>query len=323
MTETADWYRRFAAQDAHGVSPLYEKWALAIADDTEVLGLLEQLPLQKRQPNLLFGVARLLGAPEAPWREFREWLLENWAEVARETASRSTQANEPGRCAAMLPVLGLLEGPLALVDIGAAAGLCLYPDRYAYRYDDRPVLGNSPLVLECVTSGGVPVPPRLPQVVSRVGVDRDPMLVDRPDDLLWLETLIPPEGEERRQRLRAALEIAKTDPPTMFEADAIAGLAVAAAGTRPGARLVVVTMGVLVYLPYAERMRLVEAIRDLGCDWVSLEAPQVLPETAAQLTGPVLPDARFVLALNGRPVALTAPHGGRLHWLGDASEGAR
>ncbi|MDQ4138665.1 MAG: DUF2332 domain-containing protein, partial [Actinomycetota bacterium] len=279
MTETADWYRRFAAQDARGASPLYEEWARAVADDYQVLDLLEELPLQKRQPNLVFGVARLLGAPEAPWPAFRAWLVDGWSEVAREAASRSTQANEPGRCAAMLPALGLLDGPLALVDVGAAAGLCLYPDRYAYRYDDRPVLGKSALVLECATSGGVPVPMRLPDVVSRVGVDRDPLLVDRPDDMRWLETLVPPERAERRERLRAAVEIARTDPPIMFEADAIPGLAVAAAGTRPGARLVVITAGVLVYLPYAERMRFVQAVRDLGCDWIALEAPGVLPDT--------------------------------------------
>jgi hypothetical protein len=235
MTETADWYRRFGAQDARGASPLYEEWALAVADDPDVLGLLEELPLQKRQPNLVFGVARLLGAPDAPWPEFRAWLVDGWSEVAREAASRSTQANEPGRCAALLPALALLDGPLALVDIGAAAGLCLYPDRYAYRYDDRPVLGDSALVLDCATSGGVPVPDRLPEVVSRVGVDRDPLLVDRPEDMRWLETLIPPERVERRKRLRAAVRIAQADPPAMFEADAIAGLAVAAAG-RPAGR---------------------------------------------------------------------------------------
>lgn len=315
MTETADWYRRFAARDARGASPLYEQWALALAEDAEVLGRLDELPLQKRQPNLVFGVARLLGAPEAPWPAFREWLLGEWSEVAREAASRSTQANEPGRCAAMLPALAQLDGPLALVDIGAAAGLCLYPDRFAYRYDDMPVLGESPLVLDCATSGGVPIPERLPEVVSRVGVDRDPLLVDRPEDMLWLEMLIPPERSERRKRLRAAVRIAQADPPAMFEADAIAGLAVAAAGTRQGARLVVITMGVLVYLPYAERMRFVRAVRELDCDWISLEAPQVLPDTAARLRTEPHPDARFVLALNERPLALTAPHGGRLHWL--------
>ena len=42
---------------------------------------------------------------------------------------RSTQTNEAGRCAALLPVLALLPQPLALLEVGTSAGLCLFPDR--------------------------------------------------------------------------------------------------------------------------------------------------------------------------------------------------
>jgi hypothetical protein len=322
MVRTADWYRRFAAEDARGASPIYEEWALGVAGDQSVMALIEQLPLQKRQPNLIFAVSRLLGAPEAGWPEYRQWLLREWQEVAREASSRSTQTNEPGRCAAVLPVLAGLEGPLALLEIGAAAGLCLYPDRYAYRYGSGPVLGRgtdstSSLVLNCQTSGAVPVPDRLPVVSSRIGVDLDPLLLDRPDDMLWLETLLWPEQHERRARLRKAIEIARQSPPVLLQADAIAGLEVGAAATPPGSRLVVLTTGVLVYLPRAERERFVKAVRELDCAWVSLEGVNVLPDTAARLRVPVPAETRFVVALDGIPVALTAPHGTRLHWLGD------
>jgi hypothetical protein len=227
------------------------------------------------------------------------------------------QTNDPRRCAALLPVLAALEGPLALIDIGASAGLCLYPDRYAYRYDARPVLGDSAVVLDCATSGGVPVPGRLPEIALRIGVDRDPLLLDRAADLRWLETLLWPEQHERRTLLRAALEVAREDPPAMFEADAIPGLAVAAAGVPPGVRPVVVTAGVLVYLPRAERLRFLEAVRALGCDWLALEAPGMLPDTAARLRVPAGRDAPFLLALNERPLAFTSPHGTRLHWLAE------
>jgi hypothetical protein len=318
MTETAEWYRRFGEADARGVSPLYEEWALAIAEDEEVLGLLEQLPLQQRSPNIVFAVARMLGAPESAWPDFRRWLVGFWSEVSHEARSRSVQTNDPRRCAAILPLLAMLDGPLALLDIGASAGLCLYPDRYAYRYDDRPVLGDSAVLLECVTSGGVPVPNRLPDIAFRVGVDRDPLLVDRPDDMRWLESLLWPEQLDRRALLRAALAIARTDPPTMYEADAIAGLAVAAAGIPRDVRPVVITTGVLVYLPRAERMRFLEAVRAAGLDWIALEAPGMLPASAARLRVPARADARFLLTLNERPVAFTSPHGTRLHWLGDA-----
>ena len=46
--------------------------------------------------------------------------------------ARSTQTNEHGRCAALLPVLAGLPEPLALLEVGASAGLCLLPDFYAY-----------------------------------------------------------------------------------------------------------------------------------------------------------------------------------------------
>jgi hypothetical protein len=42
--------------------------------------------------------------------------------------SRSTQTNEPARCATLLPVLAQLPQPLALNEVGASAGLCLLPD---------------------------------------------------------------------------------------------------------------------------------------------------------------------------------------------------
>jgi hypothetical protein len=41
----------------------------------------------------------------------------------------------------LLPVLTALPQPLALLEDGASAGLCLYPDRYAYRYGEH---GSAP-----------------------------------------------------------------------------------------------------------------------------------------------------------------------------------
>ncbi len=59
----ADLYADFAGREAHGVSPAYERLSLAVSRDEELRALLETLPPAKRQPNLLFGVVRLLGGP--------------------------------------------------------------------------------------------------------------------------------------------------------------------------------------------------------------------------------------------------------------------
>ena len=69
----------------------------------------------------------------------------------------ATQTNEPARCAALLPLLARFPGPLTLIEVGASAGLCLHPDRYAYDYAGHRVGGPSPVTLTC---GGVAVPIR-------------------------------------------------------------------------------------------------------------------------------------------------------------------
>jgi hypothetical protein len=58
------------------------------------------------------------------------------------------------------------------------------------------------------------------------------------------------------------------------------------------------------------------------CDyWVSNEGPDVLPDVAARAPGQPRRD-RFLLAVNGAPVAWTDPHGAALEWIGEASRAA-
>ena len=89
----------------------------------------------------------LYGVP-ADVAELRAWVRRDPEQVRGVMRSRATQTNEAARCAALLPLLGLLDGPLALIEVGASAGLCLYPDRYSYDYDGRPV-GADPARSTC------------------------------------------------------------------------------------------------------------------------------------------------------------------------------
>jgi hypothetical protein len=320
--ETADWYRRFGELEARGNSPIFEQWALGVATDDDILALLETLPLQKRQPNLVFACARLLGAPVGDYAALRSWLLANWTAVADEAQKRSTQTNEPRRCATLLPALALLPGPLALLEVGASAGLCLYPDRYSYRYDGGDILdpaaGRSSVLLESATTDNAPVPTALPDIVWRAGIDTNPLDVRNDDDMLWLETLLWPEQHERRQRLQAAVEIARADPPRLVRGDAIDALAGLVAEAPDEATLVIVASAVLVYLVAADRARFVDTVAATGADWISLEGYGALPAVAAAMPGE-LPEGngkgRFVLALNQKPLAWTGPHGQFLDWI--------
>ncbi|WP_394769883.1 DUF2332 domain-containing protein [Lacisediminihabitans sp.] len=323
MRDTASWYRTFGEVEARGQSAIYEEWALSVSEDAPVLALIDQLPLQKRQPNLVFACSRLLGAPEGPYAGFRDWLVHHWPSVAAETAHRSTQTNEARRCASLLPALAMIPGPLALLEVGASAGLCLYPDRYSYRYDGgeplHPSDGPSTVLLECATNGLVPVPTRLPEIAWRAGIDLAPLDVSDAGDTLWLQTLVWPEQHERRDRLRAAIAIARLDAPRLVRGDAIDALPALAAEAPAGATLVVVASAVLVYLPAPERMRFVETVRALGVDWVSLEGVGGLPAVQAAIPADGGPPGRFVLALNERPLAWTGPHGQSLDWFAGES----
>src|SRR6266498_1914223 len=171
----------FAEREARGVSSTYERLSLAVARDDEVLALLGTLPPAKRQPNLLFGVVRLLGGPVDDPAAFHEFTVRNWPAVEAELRIRATQTNEAGRCALLLPVLAALPQPLALLEVGTSAGLCLYPDRYTYRYNDDMVGSDGP-VLECTATGMVP-PTGLPAVVWRAGLDLNPLDVTDPADV--------------------------------------------------------------------------------------------------------------------------------------------
>jgi hypothetical protein len=123
FAETADRYRRFAEIEARGRSPLYER--LCIANDRELLRLLLELPKERRQPNLLLAAMRFLYGTPGDWFRFRELLANEWGAVRAIMLGRSTQTNEPARCAVLLPLLVRLPQPLALLEVGASAGLCL------------------------------------------------------------------------------------------------------------------------------------------------------------------------------------------------------
>jgi hypothetical protein len=314
QSPTAEVYRRFAQLEARTVSPVFFDWASSIAEDRDVLDLIASLPRHKRQPNLVFAAARLKGAPVGPYAGFRLWLLAHWAEVQPVVLERSTQTNEAGRCAVLLPVLSRLEGPLALIEAGASAGLCLFPDRYSYRYStgDKivsldPAAGPSAVELSCEIDAAS-VPERLPEIVSRAGVDLNPLDVRDPSQAEWLETLIWPEHGDRRIRLRAAAAVASVDPPTLLRGDLIETIPKLVAEAPRGATVVVFHSAVLVYLEPERRAQFVELMRSMTeVTWVSNEGERVLPAVAEQLTAPAR--GRTVVAVNGRPRALVGPHG--------------
>ena len=246
-------YAAFAAREARGVSPSYERLSLAVSRDDEVLSLLGGLPPAKQQPNLLFGAVRFLGGPVGDPAAFHRYVVANWPVIEAEMRTRATQTNEAGRCAILLPVLAGLPQPLALLDVGASAGLCLYPDRCSYRYGDHQIGGGDPL-LDCAATG-MPLPAGRPEVVWRAGLDLNPLDVSNPADLAWLDALIWPEHAHRRARLRAAAALAAAEPPRLVRGDLVNDLPALAARAPAGATLVVFHTSVLYQVPRRDGRR--------------------------------------------------------------------
>jgi hypothetical protein len=312
----AERYRRFARLEARGKSPLYERLCEGVADDRELLGFLATQPADKRQPNLLLAAVRHRFGTPPDYAAFRAAVLGQPAELAAELAVRRTQTNEPGRCAALLPVLAALPQPLALLEVGAAAGLCLLGDRYAYAYGPRRV-GAAEVVFPCAPLGPVPVPERPPEVAWRAGIDLDPIDLGDADAVAWLEALVWPEERDRLDRLRAAVAIARRDPPRVVAGDLVERLQAVADEAPAGATLVVFHTAVLAYLAPARRAAFAEAVRALpGAVWIANEAPGVV--ASAPDGAPTAPAAsHFVIARDGRaPLARCDPHGRWLQWLG-------
>ena len=313
----AERYRRFA-EEARGRSPLYERLALGVAGDRGLLELLERLPPAKQQPNLLFAAVQYLAGPQPDLDAFRSFVLGHADEVVATMAAHRTQTNEAGRCALLLPLLAALPGPLALVEVGASAGLCLLPDRYAYDYGGT-ILGDpaSPVRLSCQPYGPVPIPATPPEVVWRRGIDLSPVDLGDPDAVRWLESCVWPDQPHRLARLRAAMAVARTDPPLVVPGDLLDQVGPVVAQAPAGATVVVFHAAALVYLPPPDRRRFAALMAELPAVWLSAEGSGVVPALAARLGRAPTPDPAVFLIGKGpsRLLALADPHGAWLRWL--------
>lgn len=309
-------YRAFADREASGVSPTYETYANSTAGNTDLLNQLLKLPDGKQQPNLLFAATRhAVGLPDESV-DFANYVLASWEAVRPVILSRSTQTNEPGRCACILPVLAQIDGPLAIIEVGAAAGLCLFPDRYGYDYG-RAVLNaqeaDAP-VFPCEVSPETPVPASHPQIVWRAGLDLNPLDVCAEDDVNWLKTLVWPEQTERLSRLEAAIAVAQRNPPRIVAGDLLKETKALAAQAPSDACLVIFHTAVLNYVGPEVRKEFANFVEDIGAEWIANEGAHVLPDVAPETVLGDRPGA-FMLSRNGRAIARTGPHGQFINWL--------
>lgn len=241
-------FRRFAREECRGYCPVYERVCTALADDAEVLALVDGARPGVPRPNILLAAARYLALGDAehgawghlvaanacpdddPWPSFRDLVLGRAARVRELVATRGVQTNEVGRSALLGPALGVaarLAGtPIGLLEIGCSAGLNVHWDRYRAEYPAHGAWGpeDSPVRLRCEVRGAPPPLAPLADVAWRLGVDREPVDVRDDDDALWLRALVWPGQADREARLLAAIALARRDPPPVTRGDALEDL---------------------------------------------------------------------------------------------------
>jgi hypothetical protein len=309
----ADRYTAFATDEARGAS-------LGVAASPPLLDFLLTLPSPRRQPNLFLAAVRHLhGVPETI-DELTAIIRQDEARIRELMLSRTTQTNEPARCAVLLPLLAQLPEPLALLEVGASAGLCLLLDRYGYDYGSTriaPAAADAP-IFRCRATGAIPLPRAVPEIVWRRGLDLNPIDLCSGDDVAWLESLVWPEQEARARNLRAVIDIARRDPPLVVKGDLLADLEPLIKAAPRDATLVVFHTAVLPYVSSALREQFVATVTTSRAVWISNEAPGVFPTLTA--TAPLAPaPGQFVLMRDGVPLAWAHPHGQSIDWFGPPS----
>jgi len=312
VAEIAKQYQQFARLEVVGRSPLYQRLALAVADDDDVLEFLSNLPPDKQQPNLLFAAARYLVDAVPTIGDLRELVADEHDGLVEVMLTRRTQTNEPARCATMLLALCQLPGPLALIEVGASAGLTLLVDRYSYDYDGVRITGKDPEAptISCHLEGKAPLPSSMPDVIWRQGIDLNPLEPTNDDDIRWLECLIWPGEEGRLERLHGAVGSAKRHPVTIRRGDLADELAGVVAEAPKDATVVVFHTAVLSYVDPHKRARFRDIIGGLGVTWLSNEAPGILDWLAASTKN----DAYLLVRDGCKILAETDPHGTWVRW---------
>jgi hypothetical protein len=347
--DTKSWeIERLAEHFADGsstytTSPLYQSLCKVVPQDQSLLELLTQRQPGQQASFLLFGAVHylLLSGVQHPLRDFYPSLSKDLTADPEKAGpvlldfchtyhdklgtlirTRLVQTNVVKRSVGLFVALWTVgrrcKQPVHLIEVGASAGIHLHFDRYRYVIGDR-VFGqrDAKVTIETQWRGKQPPPhlDELPQIVSRIGIDLNPVDVTDPRERLWLRALVWPENQHEADLLAAALESVAKEPPTIVAGDAIDVCPRLAQHLPPGEPRVVFHAATRMHVPIERRTAFDEAIDAIGEHGPLYHVWQ--EPTSAPHAG-MASDSRGVLALHGpgddQPVPLLQVDG-HMEWI--------
>jgi hypothetical protein len=334
--------------EARGVSPLYERLARAVAKRPVLRRMLGAAPPRQRRATLFFAAVHDVVLeqgggfpPDGPSLE--AFCFANESAILERIQTQRTQTNEVARSAQLVPafavVTSLAGRPPAVIEVGASAGLNLIFDRYRYTYravDATLTVGDAraPVHVECAFEGDArAIPPGLPVIGERIGLDADPVDLDDPGKRRWLRACVWADEKDRDRRLRSAIDQARIDPPIVIRGDAVADIETVTARLPRETPLVIVHQVVMGYLsPRARtqfRRKVHELARHRPLYWLFTESPSAVEILADLALPPSDGHAQHTLALmdltrdppRSSVLANADPHGRWLRWFAPVDGG--
>jgi hypothetical protein len=277
-----------AADPAAQADPLAGAVPLRWAGALHHLALLGRTPWSALWPT--GAAAPALPSPEALAHAVQAaWLLQQ--PLLKAALAHAPQTNEVQRSAALLPgLLHLAQAsglPLALCELGASAGLNLWPERHRVHYGAWST-GPADAALQLQADWRGPVPAyaqaRL-QVAERAACDAQPVDLQAPGEALRLTSFIWPDQADRLARLRRALQLVPgwlaAEGVAVRAQDAAAFVAEQLVAPRPGRCTVLLHSIVWQYLPAATQAAIRQHLAQAGARataeaplaWLRLEPP--------------------------------------------------
>ncbi|MEM7670949.1 MAG: DUF2332 domain-containing protein, partial [Pseudomonadota bacterium] len=206
--------------------------------------------------------------------------------------------------------------PLELYELGASAGLNLFPDRYCVTLGSREFGPKDAGVRLAPLWSGNELDGPPPVIVGRRGCDLNPLDLTNEEERARMRAYIWPDQPDRLTRIDAAIATALSDPPELDRCDAGDWVdRIFGADPVAGRARVLFHSIAFQYLPTETQTRIAGRLQDAGSH---ATAATPLAWLAFEFVGGMEPELTLRLWPGGetRCLATADPHVRAIRWIG-------